>query len=113
MCWPISFSRLWSRPSVVRKWSRSCFLLVIVASGSVSGHVGAPDRVLRSSNRHHGHGGGLHGQRRKVLGLKAVHVGLAAGARHHLTFHRQRMKEIVNAFSSITGVEPPAQIRVL
>src|ERR1700738_5260396 len=116
MCCPLSFSRARSSPSVLRKRSISCLLLLLIARcprSSVSGHVRVSDRVLRAGERHHGHRGGFHCQRGKVLGLEAVHVGLAARSRHHLALQRQRMEEIVDTLSRIVGIEPPAQHRIL
>src|SRR5690349_24113911 len=50
----------------------------------VAVHVGAADSVLGAGERHHGERGGLHGQRRQIFRLQAVHIGLAAGPGHHL-----------------------------
>src|SRR3546814_19278641 len=60
---------------------------------SVARHVGAADGVLRTGERHHGEGGRLHGKRREIFRLQAVHVGLAAGARQHLALDGEAVQE--------------------
>src|SRR5262245_25750672 len=114
MCWPIACSRTVSRPPAsfkylsisslalafltplaplaplpsllflrVMAWLRSTDLVIVVDADGV---VGAGQRHLR-------HGRGFHRQGGKVLGLEAVHRRLAAGARQHLRFQRQRVQE--------------------
>src|SRR4029077_42803 len=92
---------------------RSVTLAIVVSHISITGHVGPADRVLRTGERHHGERGSLHGERSQILGLEAVDVGLAARARHHLTFDRQAMEEVVYALRRAVGVETLAQHRVL
>src|SRR5215468_9902093 len=80
---------------------------------SVAGHVGAADRVLRAGQRHHGESGRLHGERRQILRLQAVHIGLAAGPRHHLAFDGEAVEEIVDTLGRGVGIEALAQHRIL
>src|SRR6516225_10230719 len=91
----------------------SVTLAMVVPHISITCHVGPADRVLRAGERHHGERGGLHGERRQILGLETVDVGLAAGARHHLALDRQAVEEVVYAFRGTVGIETLAQQRVL
>src|SRR5260221_10400017 len=125
MCWPICFSRAVSTPSLLMKWSTSFDSLATATTGppfflmsamvilSVPGHVGAADSVLGASERHHCECRCFHRQSREVFGLQRVDVGLATGARHHLAFHRQGMKKVVNPLRCLVRVEALAQYRIL
>ena len=52
-------------------------------------------------------------ERRQVLGLERVHVGLAAGAGEHLQLHRQRRQEVVDALGCLLDDEPFLELRIL
>src|SRR5215831_6697354 len=91
----------------------SVILAMVVSRLSITGHVGPTDRVLRTGQRHHGERRSFHGERREILGLQTVYVGLAAGARHHLTFDRQAMEEVIDALRRAVRIETLAQHRVL
>src|SRR6516225_4612985 len=77
---------------------------MVVSHISITGHVGSTDRMLRAGERHHGERRGFHGERRKILGLEAVYVSLATGARHHLTLDGETMEEVVDAFRRAVGI---------
>src|SRR5437879_2526623 len=85
----------------------------LVTSSSIASHVGPADRVLRPRQGHHGQGRSLHGERGQILGLQTVHIGLAAGPRHHLTLDREAVEEVVDALRRAVRVEPLAQHRIL
>src|SRR2546421_997352 len=85
----------------------------LVTSSSVASHVGPADRVLRPRQGHHGQGRSLHGERGQILGLQTVHIGLAAGPRHHLTLDGEAVEEVVDALRRAVRVEPLAQHRIL
>ena len=51
--------------------------------------AGAARDPLRAGQRHACHRGGFDGQRHEILGLKIMHMRLAAGARDNLSFHAQ------------------------
>src|SRR5215469_14433658 len=91
----------------------SVTLAMVVSHVSITGHVGPADRVLRTSERHHGERRGFHGERCQVFGLETVYIGLAAGTRHHLSLDRQAMEEVVDALRGAVGIETLAQHRVL
>src|SRR5215469_905322 len=69
--------------------------------------------VIRAGQRDLGHRGCLERQGTEVFRLKAVHVGLAAGARQHLRLECQRVQEVVDALRGFVHLQALAQLRVL
>src|SRR6516165_6537041 len=73
--------------------------------------LGLPGNVTRTGQRHLRHRRSLDSQRTEVLGLEAVHVGLATGSREHLRLDGQRVQEVVDALGRLVDLEPLAQLR--
>src|SRR3984957_13781514 len=122
MCWPISFSRLDERPALSVRNSSTDLIseplylvpaTVLLRSVFVVVAVFHADGVVGSRKRHLAHRRGLHRQRRQILGLQRMDVGLAASTRQELRFHRQRVQEIVDALRRFIGIEALAQQRIL
>src|SRR5260370_14684512 len=75
--------------------------------------LGLPRDVVGPGQRDLGHRRGLDGQRAQVLGLEAVHVGLAARPREHLRLEGQGVQEVVDALGGLVDPQPLAHFRVL
>src|SRR5260221_3730609 len=75
--------------------------------------LGVAGYVVGTSQRYPGNGGRLDREGAQVLGLQAVHVGLAAGTGEHLRLECQRVQEVVDALSGLIDPEPLPQFGVL
>src|SRR5260370_2782205 len=75
--------------------------------------LGLSGDVAGTGQRDLGHGRGLDGQRAQVLGLEAVHVGLAARPCEHLRLECECVQEVVDALGGLVDPQPLAQFRVL